>query len=57
MVYFISKDLLYIPPRLTQLKIIQMRHNLPVAGYFGLKKTMELISRDVETCEGIYTSV
>jgi hypothetical protein len=31
LLYF--KGLLYIPPRPTQLKIIQMRHDLPVAGH------------------------
>jgi hypothetical protein len=44
LLYF--NGLLYIPPRPTRLKIIQMRHDFPVARYFGFNKTMELISRD-----------
>jgi hypothetical protein len=42
---FISRDF-YIPPWHSRLKIIQMCHDLSVAGYFGFNKTMELISRD-----------
>jgi hypothetical protein len=38
--------LLYIPPGPIQLKIIQMRHDLPIVGHFGFNKTIELISRD-----------
>jgi hypothetical protein len=44
LLYF--KGLLYICPRPTRFKIIQMCHNLPAAGHFGFNKTMELISRD-----------
>jgi hypothetical protein len=43
---FYFNGILYIPPGPTRLKIFQMRHDLPVAGYFGFNKTMELISRD-----------
>jgi hypothetical protein len=41
---FYFKGLLYIPPRPTRLKIIQMCHDLPTVGHFGFNKTMELIS-------------
>jgi hypothetical protein len=44
LLYF--NGLLYIPPGPTRLKMIQMRHNLPVARHFGFNKTMKLISRD-----------
>jgi hypothetical protein len=43
LLYF--KGLLYIPQRLTQFKIIQMHHDLSVAGHFDFNKTMELISQ------------
>ena len=38
---FYFKDLIYIPPRPIWLKIIQICHNLPVAGHFGFNKTMD----------------
>jgi hypothetical protein len=40
------KGLLYVPPGPTQLKIIQIRHDLSIAGHFDFNKIMELISRD-----------
>jgi hypothetical protein len=40
------KGLLYIPPEPTRLKILQMRHDLPTARYFGFNKMMELLSQD-----------
>ena len=44
LLYF--KGHLYIPPGPTQLKIIQILHNVFAVGHFGFNKTMELISRD-----------
>ena len=44
LLYF--KGILYIPPRPTRLKIIQMHHNLLAARNFGYNNTMELIPRD-----------
>jgi hypothetical protein len=44
LLYF--KGLLYVSPGPIRLKIIQMRHNLSAAGYFGFNKTMELILQD-----------
>ena len=55
LLYF--KELLYILLGPIQLKIIQMRHSLPVIGHFGFNKTMELISRDfwwLQMCKEIY---
>jgi hypothetical protein len=43
LLYF--KGLLYVFLRPTQLKIIQMRHNLFAVGHFGFNKTMELLSQ------------
>jgi hypothetical protein len=44
LLYF--KELLYIPLGPIQLMIIQVWNNLPAAGHFGFKKTIELISQD-----------
>jgi hypothetical protein len=44
LLYF--KELLYIPLGPMQLMIIQVWNNLPAAGHFGFKKTIELISQD-----------
>jgi hypothetical protein len=35
---FYFKEILYIPLGLTRLKIIQIRHDLLVVGYFGFNK-------------------
>lgn len=40
------RDLLYVPPCLARLKILQVRHDLPAAGHFGVNKIIELVSRD-----------
>ena len=52
---FYFKGLLYIPPGLTQFKIIQMCHDLLVIGHFGFNKTMELISQNFggHICENL----
>jgi hypothetical protein len=44
---FYFKGLLYIPPGPIWFKIIQMQHDLLAVRYFGFKKTMELIFKDV----------
>jgi hypothetical protein len=44
LLYF--KGLLYVPLGPTQLKIIQMHHDLSASGHFGFNKTMELFLRD-----------
>lgn len=38
------QGLLYVPPRLARLKIFQACHDLPIAGLFGINKTIELVS-------------
>ena len=39
-------DLLYIPNGTSRLKILESRHDSLLAGHFGIRKTVELISRD-----------
>ena len=40
------RDLIVLPTEKLQLQIFQQRHCTPVAGHFGLAKTVELICRD-----------
>ena len=44
--FLFFQGLLYVPPRLARLKVLQVHHDLPVAGHFGVHKTIELVSRD-----------
>jgi hypothetical protein len=37
---------LYKPEGPTRLRVLQARHDFPVAGHFGFNKTLELISQD-----------
>jgi hypothetical protein len=40
------KDLLYVPPGMARLEILQARHDFPSVGHFGYNKILELVSRD-----------
>jgi hypothetical protein len=47
MVYFIVIVFLYVPNGdHVRIQIIQIKHDVLVVGHFGLKKTMELVSRN-----------
>lgn len=40
------RGILYVPPSSARLKVLQVRHDLPAAGHFGVNNTIELVSRD-----------
>jgi transposase InsO family protein len=42
----LRNDLVYVPPGTARLQVLQSHHDTPLAGHFGVTKTVELISRN-----------
>ena len=40
------EGLFYVPPGLVKLKVLQICHDLLIAGHFGVNKTIKLVFRD-----------
>jgi transposase InsO family protein len=43
--FLFRKDLLYIPDGPARLQVLHQCHDIPMAGHFGVQKTLELVTR------------